>query len=82
MGYQRFLNIKVRCPRNGRVQKMQIITVKTEDGKCFPLPINGCDDACGEKICYECSAAITLMVYHGYEYFPTDIVIPNFSKEK
>ena len=82
MGYQRFLNIKVKCPRNGRVQEMQVRFVKTEDGRDFPTPVNGCDEACGEQMCYKCSAAITMMFYRGYEYFPPDIVIPDFLKTK
>ena len=82
MGYQRFLNIKVKCPRNGCVRKMQVVFVKTEDGRSIPVPVNGCDDACGESICYKCSAAVTLLFYRGYEYFPTDVVIPDISEAK
>ena len=77
MKYPNPLNIKVRCPKNRRIYSMQVNFAPSDPE--FPLPVNGCDDACGEKICYECSAAITLMFYHGYEYFPSDVISPDFS---
>ena len=77
MKYPNPLNIKVRCPKNERIYPMRVIFSRSDTD--FPLPVNGCDDACADKICTKCCAAITLMFYYGYDYFSTDVIFPDFS---
>ena len=77
MKYPNPLTIKVRCPKNHRVYPMKVVFAPSDT--TLPLPINGCDDACGEEICSKCSAALTLMFYHGYDYLLSDVISPDFS---
>lgn len=80
MSYK-FLDIKVRCPKNYyRVYPMQIIFVTLDDGKNFPFPVNGCDDHNGSDTCQKCCADITLKFYNGYDYHPLDVITPDLSK--
>lgn len=71
------LKIKVRCPKNKRIYTMHITFAESQ--KNFPLPVNGCDDACGEEICSKCCAAITLMFYHGHDSTTLDVISPDLS---
>lgn len=77
MNYQNPLKVTVRCPKNQRDHAMYVAFSGIE--KDFPLPVNGCDDSSGDETCKRCSAAVTLMFYHGYEYSPLKAISPDFS---
>lgn len=81
MNNPKHLTVKVRCPRTQRIQTMSVTFVDNND-KDFPLPVNGCDDLCGNKICEKCSAAITLLFFHGYTYSNGEIIHPSLESPK
>ena len=77
MKYQNSLKFKVRCPKNGFVEPMQV-TFSRED-KGLPAPIQGCENYNGDEICQHCRNTLTLMFLNGLDYHSTDIITPDFS---
>lgn len=77
MKYQRFLSVKVKCPRDQKIYTMPIEFAAPDF--TFPLPSNGCDEMNGCETCARCRDAVTLMFYHGLEYISTDVITPDFS---
>lgn len=77
MSYSRSLKIKVRCPKTGFVEPMQVLF--SQEDKGLPGPIQGCESYNGSETCMRCIATITLMFLNGLDYYSTDIISPDFS---
>ena len=58
-----YINKQIRCPATGETKTVRI-EYTFLDGKPFPFPCNGCEDANGTKPCEKCAADVTLEFYH------------------
>lgn len=77
MKYQRFLSVKVKCPRDQKIYVMPIEFAAPDF--TFPFPSNGCDETNDCETCARCRASVTLMFFHGIDYISTDVISPDFS---
>ena len=77
MKYPTFQNVKVRCPQTQKIELIQIKTLPIEEH--LIAPVQGCENLTGCTQCQRCCAALTLMFQNGLEYFPFDIISPDFS---
>lgn len=77
IGDYRFVNFKVNCIRdNYTTRDMQIKFMYLENKTWFPAPCNGCDWLSGDKVCYECTAYLTLMFFRNPDLDITEPITP------
>lgn len=74
-----FVDFKIFCPRDLKEYDSQMQFAVSDTGEEFPLPCNGCDNMSGEKVCQECTTAITLMFYNKKIKNILEPVTPNIS---
>ena len=83
MGNIKFLNIKVKCPRDiCSVYPMQIKLVDPDGKGLMPLPSNGCDFYNGSPCCKNCKTFITKRFIDDTHYFPGDIISPEIPERQ
>ena len=79
----KFINIKVKCPRDlCSVYPMQIKLVDPDGIGFFAMKVNGCDYHNSSDCCRKCCAAIDKRFEEDLYYVPLDIISPDFSKLK
>lgn len=74
-----FIDIKVNCAlQNLHPEKIRMFGGLGKDGKYY-FDNNGCDNHHACKTCVTCSAALSLMFFHGFRPKGNEIVTPDVS---